>query len=529
MSITESGAAAATVGRATPSRRRVVRLGAAAGAGAVAVAATPAAAHAQSYAPGRFVETPLLSDADRHVANRFSYGITPELAAEVSAAGDGVTWFDRQIDTAYDGSADGLCDWWPDLHLDAAAMWERREELGARRSDVMREYANRVLARRMVSPRPVLDLMTEFWENHFHVPLTADNVYPNRVDYGEQIRSRALGRFDELLRTAVLHPAMLAYLGNFNSTKAHPNENLGRELLELHTVGRGNYTEDDVKNSARILTGWRVQVLSTWAGYYSARDHWTGPVRVMGFDDPNASADGQDVAERYLDYLARHPATATRIATKLCRTFVSDAPSASLVAQLARTYLDHDTDIRPVLQELVRSAEFRSSVDAKLRDPGADVVAAYRLLGIQVTPPSSASSAANRLYFQVAALGLAPFCWPRPDGAPSDNAAWASPTRVLASLALHWTLSRSAGVAAGAVYRRPAEWLPRRSMEFRDLVDHLSRLLLHRPSTSVLLRACSEATAVQPRSRVSSTHRVVQSGWPTLVATVLDSPTFYAM
>ena len=100
---------------------------------------------------------------------------------------------------------------------------------------------------------------------------------------------------------------MLMYLGNAGSTRIHPNENLGRELLELHTVGLGNHTEDDVKSSARILTGWRVRLFSTWEPYYSEGDHWTGPVQVLDFADANAAADGRDLTRRYLRALAHHP------------------------------------------------------------------------------------------------------------------------------------------------------------------------------------------------------------------------------
>ena len=130
---------------------------------------------------------------------------------------------------------------------------------------------------------------------------------------------------------------MLMFLGNAGSTKAHPNENLGRELLELHTVGIGNYTEEDVKNSARILTGHRADLYKTWEPYYSAKDHWTGPVQVMGFRHPNADADGRAVTDAYLSYLAHHPATARRIATKLVKAFVADAVPTTLVDRLAES------------------------------------------------------------------------------------------------------------------------------------------------------------------------------------------------
>jgi uncharacterized protein (DUF1800 family) len=514
-----------------PSRRRALGLaGGAAASGLAVTAASPAAAARRkiSYRPGRFPQTPVLKPAARHLVNRFSYGITPQLAAEVRAAGGHLAWFDQQLATAYDGSADNLCDWWPDLHLDATTLWERNK-MGVRGGwEVMWDYGNRVVMRRMTSPRQVLEVMTEFWENHFHVPSNFDNIHLFRIDYGETIRRLALGRFEDLLQATIVHPAMLTYLGAATSTKAHPNENLGRELLELHTLGIGNYGEDDVKSSARILTGHRVDLYKTWAKFYEPKDHWTGPVSAAGFTDPNADADGQDLVRRYLTHLAHHPATARRIATKLARAFVSDQVPTTLVDRLAATYLQHDTAIAPVLQALVRSPEFRSAVDKKVRDADEDVVATYRVLGVGVKPPRSEASAANQVYWQTALLGLAPFTWPRPDGQPVDNQAWCTATRALASMAFHWDMVNGYWPGDAVRFPRKRSWLAReRTMVFRDLVDHLSRLLLHRESTRTLLEACCVAVHARPDDVIGPGSPVLQTRMPRLVAAVLDSPAFY--
>jgi uncharacterized protein (DUF1800 family) len=391
----------------------------------------------------------------------------------------------------------------------------------------MADYARRSLARRMTSPRQVLEVVSEFWENHFHVPTGADNVHLYRAEYGELIRRQALGRFEDLLQAAVLAPAMLTYLNAATSTKAHPNENLGRELLELHTVGVGNFGEDDVKNAARILTGWRLDLYQTWRPYYSAADHWTGPVRVMDFADANGAADGRDLTHRFLSYLAHHPATARRIATKLVAAFVSDAAEPALVERLAATYLAHDTAIQPVLRELVRSAEFAEAVDHKLRDADEDVLACYRVLGVNVSRPSEPESAANITQYQVASLGLEPWTWPRPDGQPVDSASWSTPTRALASMTLHWYMAAGTWPRIDVTFRPPVSWLPRSSIPFRDLVDHLSRLLLHRPSTAALLQSCCEATELAPTAVVGPGSDLFLTRWQQLVAAILDSPAFY--
>jgi uncharacterized protein (DUF1800 family) len=470
--------------------------------------------------------TGLLVTPARHLANRFSYGITPALAAEIAAAGGHLAWFDTQLDTAYDGSAD-LADWWPDLHLDAATIYQRQTDKVRGSWELAYDHGRRTMVRRITSPKQVLEVMTEFWENHFHVPVGADNIMVYRAAYADVIRNGALGRFEDLLKAAVLHPAMGFYLGNTGSTKKHPNENLGRELLELHTLGVGNHTEDDVKSSARILTGWRAKTYSTWEVYYSATDHWTGPVTVQGFTDPNTDPDGRDLTYRYLSYLAQHPATARRIATKLVKTFVSDDVPSTLVDHLAATYLANDTQIKPVLRALVRSPEFASAVDAKIRDADEDVAATYRILGITPHQPTEANSAANAIYWQVGSLGLAPYNWPRPDGQPVDAKAWTSPTRLLASMSLHWNMAGRWWPTKDMTFTLPPAFLPAEKVLFSDFVDHLSRVLLHRPASSSLLQACCAAAEKKPTDTVTASSDVLAWRWPRLVAAVLDSPAFY--
>lgn len=483
----------------------------------------------RSGAPSRLRSpSPVLSTPARHLANRFSYGITPALADEVRAAGSHEAWFEQQLATAYDGSAANLCDWWPDLNLDPLALWQRNQS-GVRAGwSVMQDYGRRTLMRRMTSPRPVLEVMTEFWENHFHVPTIADNIFVYRTAYGDLIRAKALGRFDDLLPAVVLHPAMLFYLGASTSTKAHPNENLGRELLELHTVGVGNHTEADVKDSARILTGFTLDHYRSWAASYAPGNHWTGRVQVLDFADANSSPDGRDVTSRYLRHLAHHPATARRIATKLARVFVSDSPPTALVDRLAQVYLDHDTEILPVLRALVAAPEFGYAVDGKVRDADRDVVATYRLLGAQVAPPTSDKSAANLLHAQAASLGLLPFAWPRPDGKPVDNLAWCSPTRALASMTLHWSMAGASWPSADITYRPYSAWLPSTApTEFQEVVDHLARQLLQRPASAALVKSCCEATSLTARTKVRPGVGLAAWNWPRLLATVLDSPDFY--
>ncbi|GAW48457.1 MULTISPECIES: DUF1800 family protein [unclassified Nocardioides] len=514
---------------ARASRRTV--LGGAAATGTAVTLAGPAGA-ATSYTPAHYRGDRLLSPAGRHLVGRFSYGVTPELAADVRRAGGPLAWFDAQLDAGAIGDerADELRSWWSGLSRSATEIWRRQRDDIEGGWEVMADYQRWVLLRRIQSKRQVLETVTELWENHFNVPVYNDSAWFWRTQYGDTIRAGALGRFDDLLHAVITHPAMLINLDNVSSSAEHPNENLGRELLELHTVGRGEYDEDDVKSSARILTGWSADMWRTFDPVYRKQWHWTGPVEVIDFTHPNGDADGRAVTQKYLTYLAHHPATARRVARKLAVKFVSDTPSDSLVDQLAQVYLDHDTEIRPVLSALVRSAEFKAAVGAKVRDPGEDVVAAYRALDIRIARPPQGdagdSHAANQILWQADDIGTKPFDWPRPDGQPIDNDAWASPSRMLSSMSIHINMAGGWWPRTGATYRPVGWWVPRYPIRFDLLVDHLSQVILHRRSTAQLLEACCQAVDVRPHERITRDHGVVKWNWYRLLTTFLDSPAF---
>lgn len=495
-----------------------------AGGGVVAVG-LGTAAYAADYSPGSWPATPVLSKRNRHLVSRFSYGVTQELAAEVRAAGGAQKWFEKQLATAYDGSADGLADWWPDLHLGPQALWDQQVDQTRGGYRVMYDYGRRMLVRRLISPRPVLEVMQEFWENLLNVPANGDAQFTWRARYGDLIRKRALGRYDKLLPAAITHPAMLIYLNGANSTKDHPNENLARELLELHTVGVGAFDEDDVKAAARILTGYRIDARKTYAFSYDPAAHATGRVQVLGFKHRNKNPDGRAVTAEFLRYLARHPKTARRIARRLAIAFVSDDPPPALVKRLAKVYLANRTAIKPVLRALVKSPEFANAADRKVRDPSQDIVATFGLLGTQLARPGiDDTSAASLIVHMADTVGLAPMTWPLPDGSPLRNEPWASPARLMASFDLHWTMAGRQQPSHNITYRAPADWLPAPSLTLRDLVDHLSRTLHHRPSTATLLQACCEAVELTPGEVITPTHPLVTGRMARLLVVFLDHP-----
>jgi hypothetical protein len=508
--------------------RRTVLAGTGLAAGA-ALLPQGAEAADDAHVAGRHRGATLLSSQSRHLVGRFSYGVTPGLAAQVRRHGGAQKWFEWQLrpDRVADRETSRIVTWFPGLAWAPAKLWHQTIHGGMPGWQVMQDYQSWVLLRRMTSQRQLLEVMTEFWENHLHVPVYADGVYTWRKKYGDVIRRHALDSFESLLWYAVTHPAMGIYLDNAVSDKDHPNENLGRELLELHTVGVGNYTENDVKSSARILTGWRVDEWNTWAAAYDPDAHWVGRVKVGSFVSHNGAVDGRKVTRDYLRYLAHHPDTAHRIATKLATFFVRDDPPRALVDHLARVYLSHGTQVRPVLQALVDSHAFEDSVGAKVRDPEADLVATYRVLGVHITKPTSRDSAPHQITWQASSIGQGVAEWPRPDGKPLDSASWASPSRMMGSMSFHYGVSGGWYPTKNIHYRPPLSWLPKRTTPFKVLVDHLSQEILHRHSTDTLLEACCQAVAAKPLDQIDADHPVMQWLFPRLMTTLLDSPAHF--
>ncbi|VXB56417.1 DUF1800 domain-containing protein [Nocardioides sp. AX2bis] len=468
----------------------------------------------------------LLAPEQRLLAARFSYGLTPALASQVRRAGGARTWFDQQLAAPVeDPAADECQGWWGHLSWDPVRLWRDSAS-----HQFAYDYQRYVLCRRIRADRQVREVMTEFWEQLLNVPtIGGETSYVHRRGYGDTLRSLAFTSFAEILRAAVLHPAMLVYLDNARSTARQPNENLGRELLELHTVGLGAYTEAEVKDSARILTGWAVDTIEgnpspTWAASYRPDHHATGTVSVLGFTHGNKAQDGRAVTEAYLAHLARHPLTARRLARRLAVKFVRDDPSEAFVDRLAQVYLDHDTAVVPVLQALVDSPDFAASAGRKVRDPAEDLVATYRLTRTRIARPTRQTSAANAILWQARSMGLMPLAWPRPDGAPIGNDAWCNPARMLASYRIHHVVGGGYYPNDDITYRRQRAWLPRLPATFEQVVDHLANQLLHRRATPALVRACCQVMDSSPSEKVTRDHKLLRYGMPRVLLTVLDSP-----
>ena len=233
-----------------------------------------------------------------------------------------------------------------------------------------------------------------FWSNHFCV--SADITVSTTGAYErEAIRPHVIGRFADMLLASAGHPAMLFYLDNSRSIGPKSvaglvntrglNENLAREILELHTLGvRSVYTQDDVTSFAKVLTGWTIRPFASdpergGEFLFSARMHEPGPQTVVGkvYAQPDA-AQGRAV----LADIARHPATAAHVARKLARHFCSDEPPDALSERLARRFLDTDGDLKEIAKALVESPETWDAQRLKLKRPSEWLMSAWRAIGV---------------------------------------------------------------------------------------------------------------------------------------------------
>ena len=479
---------------------------------------------ARSYRVAPYERTKVPTARQLHVLNRLGTGFSPAAFTQLRRAGGEMAWFAQQLapgSVRESARVEAVADWFPRLR-DSPAQTYRNDRSGGHQAwEYARDLSNYSLLRRIHSNRALLETMVELWSNHLHVEAGHFPAFTQRAAYDATIRAHALGRFEDLLVAATLHPAMLLYLDNWRSTRKAPNENHGRELLELHTVGVGSYTEDMVKQAARILSGHTVEE-GSWTAYFDPARHATGPVSLLGFAEANATGDEPGLAARFLRVLARHPATARTVAHRLAVRFVSDDPPQRLVDRVASAYLASGTDIRATLRALVDSDEFWASAGRKVRTPADDLVATHRVRRVKGRSPVDEDSYAHALSWTLNSTLV--FQWPRPDGPPDRAAAWGSTSRMLNSWQMHWNVAGGWWPRGRAKYPRPTAFLPRKRIRFDRFVDHLSRVVLGRRSTSRLLRAACEACDVRPGEKITRKHPVMGWKFPRLLAVLLDSP-----
>ncbi len=449
-------------------------------------------------------------DPLRHVLNRLTWGARPADLEKIRAMGiEGYLDWQLQPEAIPDPKIAQLLQAVP--VLSASYREAQRYEVQDWQLGYTLMWTR--LYRAVHSERQLFERVVEFWTDHFNVPI-GDSAAEKLIDDREVIRKHAFGQFRSLLFASAQSPAMLYYLNNASSDKEHPNENYAREVMELHTLGvAGGYTEQDVKELARILTGWTAR---NGTFYFDPEMHDYGEKRLLGRTFPSGRGVEEGLAA--LDLLATHPSTAQFIAAKLCRHFVSDEPPPSLVASTAQTFSATDGDLRAVLRHILTSAEFMASGGQKLRRPLEYVAALMRTTQLEVTEdywlPLSA----------LEQLGHLPFGWKPPNGYPDVAAAWLNTNNML----MRWKVAFALPVIAlGWVdgMRTSLDSLVGRSETAADLVDATAAAVLPAlsldPQDRAQLISFVAATAEQ---RLRPHER--RDKLPALAALLVSSPYF---
>ena len=235
-------------------------------------------------------------------------------------------------------------------------------------------WANRMLATR----RPLEEKLTLFWHGHFATGENKVRDYRMMLRQNETFRAHASAKFRDLLVGILKDPAMLVYLDNGENVKKHPNENFGRELLELFTMGVGNYTERDVREAARAFTGWTNDVL---VFKFDKEQHDFEQKTFLGRTGP---LDGEDI----IDTILAQPVTAEFVAAKIYRFFVREQIEGSLKAELGRTYRDSGYQMKPLLKRIFLSKDFYSpaSFATQIKSPVQLVISTYRKMSLSEVP-----------------------------------------------------------------------------------------------------------------------------------------------
>ena len=425
--------------------------------------------------------------AEWRAINRLTYGPTPALLADMKTIGQPKSWALTQLEAARKASLEA-----PKLPPDLASINaslpmifdgarkerearaavpagtrinefvvnEKRFQFDDQNEDLFynRTQVNKAIAWRLAScssddvEQPLLARMTEFWFNHFNIYQQKGTVRPFAGHYAIHVaRAHALGKFEDLVMASAKHPAMLYYLDQWLSVSPQParagqnsrglNENYARELMELHTLGvQGGYTQEDVKELARILTGWTVAPRADNGFQFVMRLHESGQKTLMGQSIPNsAQFIGMKEGEQAIRFLANHPSTAQRISRRLAEYFVADLPPQVLIDQMAKTFLATGGDIYQVMKVMLNDAAFWDPKNKLYRTPYDFACASLRVLNV----PKDRNKWLQAFGY-AAVAGQAIQNWQTPDGYTFNANTWFTPEALTRRIDFALNIERNA-------------------------------------------------------------------------------------
>ncbi|HXC18105.1 MAG TPA: DUF1800 domain-containing protein [Holophagaceae bacterium] len=490
-----------------------------------------------------------------HLLDRLSFGPRPGEVEALSKGGDAAlsAWLKSQLDPAPQPQLDAwIAKEFPTQAMSIAQLQTEfprpaavAKQQGLKRDDpafkqeakdlvpfekrpqrIEEEQAGQKLVRAIESRDQLQEVLADFWFNHFNVDESKglDRWFITGYER-DAIRPHVFGKFRDMLGAVAWHPAMLFYLDNWLSVKdgfqlprqenkkAGLNENYGRELMELHTLGvDGGYTQPDVTQVARCFTGWSIQDPQKEASaVFRPRTHDDGPKVVMGVA---VTAGGREDGERVLDMLASSPVTARHLASLLCRRFIADDPPATAVDRVAKAYLRTNGDLRTVYEALFTSPEFwsKAAMGAKVKTPFEFVVSSVRALDGHVDDPLPIART-------VARMGEPLYHCQPPTGYKDTADAWVSTGALVERLRFGVALAKRQ--VPGVVW---PDLPPQASNDPSTVIDALSPRLIPAGLSAGTKEALLKAASATPLAYPDGEKRPVDQAQ--LVGFLLGSPEF---
>ncbi|MGH7179860.1 MAG: DUF1800 domain-containing protein [Tepidisphaeraceae bacterium] len=426
-----------------------------------------------------------------HLLNRAGFGGTAQEVERVRALGPrrAVDWLldfpdagadeQSQIDVPDLSSIDGYPATFRQMRgMLAGKTQEERKQILQKFQMANREAVLATMAwwlRRMAyGPHPLQEKLTLFWHGHFTTSAKDEKAASLIWKQNELLRRMSAGNFREFVRQISRDPAMLDYLNNTQNRKAHPNENYARELMELFTLGIGNYTEQDIKESARAFTGWSHDG-DDFA--FNLRDHDDGQKAFMG---GRGNFDGDDI----INIILLHPACAPYIAARMFAFFAYEDPEPALKDQLGRVLRDAKYELRPLLRTMLTSRAFYSprAIGTQIKSPVQLVVGTVRLLDLKMP-------AARALFGSLQQMGQVPLMPPSVKGWPGGRLWINTSTLFVRYNACVFLAGGASPVAAGQGRAtrglrgrsQPTEFNPETGASSEQVVDLWLARLVQRP------------------------------------------------
>lgn len=372
---------------------------------------------------------PLTDDAlIVHTLKRFTFGPTPEMIEKAKRIGLSA-FIEEQMfpESIPDDATDKMMEQFGTFSMTPAERFKLEKK-----GQSVQELISATLLRQRYSERQLFETMVDFWGNHFSIYIGKGGCKTLKTDDDlKVIRPNAFGKFRDLLHASAHSPAMLVFLDQATSTGEAPNENYGRELMELHTIGASaGYSQQDVIEVSRALTGWtivgprdRKKEFGTY--YFNPSMHSEGEKHVLGMTIPSG---GEDEGMMILDMLASHPSAAQFISRKIAKRFISDSPSAEVVDLLAQTFTQTDGDTRAIIRAIAQSDSFKSSAGQKFKKPLDFFISALRLTDVAIKLNARNG---RKIQEHLRLLGQVPFTWSPPNGFPESQGYWATTSGLL--------------------------------------------------------------------------------------------------